>query len=183
MESVKLEKKIINQYQIKKVANDVYEQFLKSNKKKIVIINIGTDRCIGDCIGPYVGTLLKQTKLKHIKYYGSVDNPIHAKNIKYIIPFLKTLHKNDFIIGIDASLSENKNDLHHVFLRDIPISPGKGVGKNLGEVGDISIVAITDLKYDMFHFGNNVRFKHVMKMSNIITKTLKEVDNLIEKGM
>ncbi|MEQ8197298.1 MAG: DUF1256 domain-containing protein, partial [Clostridiaceae bacterium] len=41
--------------------------------KKTVIICIGTDKCIGDCLGPLVGTLLEDT-LVPIPVYGTLSS-------------------------------------------------------------------------------------------------------------
>ena len=45
-----------------------------------IIVCIGTDRCIGDCLGPIVGTLLRG-KCFPLQIYGTIDEPIHALNI------------------------------------------------------------------------------------------------------
>ena len=54
--------------------------FLKNHiDEKTIIVCIGTDKCIGDCLGPLVGTLLRE-KFFPLKVYGTNDSPIHALN-------------------------------------------------------------------------------------------------------
>lgn len=57
--------------------------------KDTIIICIGTDRCIGDCLGPLVGTILRYKNIP-LKLYGTLDEPIHALNIEKTIKILKT---------------------------------------------------------------------------------------------
>ena len=49
-------------------------------KKLPVIVCIGTDAVVGDCLGPLVGSLLKE-RLKGKTYvFGTVESPVTAKN-------------------------------------------------------------------------------------------------------
>ena len=58
-----------------------------------VIVCIGTDRAIGDALGPLVGTMLKNSDFKY-PVYGTLDNPIHALNIYESIEQIKSKHSN-----------------------------------------------------------------------------------------
>ncbi|MGM0501466.1 MAG: spore protease YyaC, partial [Bacillota bacterium] len=73
--------------------------------KSLVVFCIGTDRSTGDALGPLVGSELNSFKLtKKIKVYGTLDNPIHATNIKTKIKEIKYKHKKAVIIAVDAGL-------------------------------------------------------------------------------
>jgi putative sporulation protein YyaC len=109
------------------------------NKDDIVIVNIGTDKVIGDSVAPLLGTFLKNYSLNW-SVYGTLDDPIHAVNLNEKLKIIHKTHPNAFIIGIDACLG-NKKDIVPISLRESPVRPGKGVGKDLTEVGDISILA------------------------------------------
>lgn len=136
-----------------------------------LIVCIGTDRCIGDCLGPLVGTYLQETNFP-LPVYGTVSNPIHALNLQDNLNKIKYLHPNANIIGIDACLGEN-NCIGELQIRDYPIHPGKGVGKNLPEVGNISIIGIVDTNSSNEIFTNrNIRFNLVMNMAKIIKNAL-----------
>ena len=53
------------------------KDFIKDNT---AIVCIGTDKCIGDCLGPLVATILEEN-LFPLPIYGTISNPIHALNI------------------------------------------------------------------------------------------------------
>lgn len=136
-----------------------------------VIICIGTDKCIGDCLGPLVGTFLKDSFFP-LPVYGTIESPIHALNIDKRIKEIKKLHANASIIGIDACLGDIKS-IGEIHTRDYPIHPGKGVGKSLPEVGDTSIIGIIDSSDNSeFFTSRSIRLHLVMEMSKVITHSL-----------
>ncbi len=54
--------------------------FLKDElNANTIIVCIGTDRCIGDCLGPLIGSMLEE-KFFPLPVYGTIANPIHALN-------------------------------------------------------------------------------------------------------
>jgi putative sporulation protein YyaC len=136
-----------------------------------LIVCIGTDRCIGDCLGPLVGSMLKD---RHFPFpvYGSVSDPIHALNLEKKLVQIKTLHPKAKIIGIDACLGDT-DCLGEIQGRDYPIHPGKGVGKSLPEVGEVSIIGIVDSSENNELFTNRtIRLNLIMEISNVIVDAL-----------
>ncbi len=134
-----------------------------------LIFCIGTDRYIGDCLGPLVGTFL--TKLNILApVFGTLDNPIHAVNLSKNIIEIKVKYPLHTIIAIDACLGL-KSNVGCIQIKKTPIQPGKGVGKKLPPVGDISIVGIVD-SYGTGEFLNfhNIRLGFIMNMAEIITQ-------------
>ncbi|ADL52731.1 spore protease YyaC [Clostridium cellulovorans] len=145
-----------------------------------IIICIGTDRCIGDCLGPLVGTLLKK-KLFPLPVYGTIKNPIHALNLEESVKRIKCLHPKASVIGIDACLGSSDN-IGEIQIRPFPIHPGKGVGKTLPDVGDISIIGIVDSCDNNELFTNrNIRLDLIMDMAEVITDTLIYAYSLYKK--
>lgn len=143
---------------------DILSKYINENT---IIVCIGTDKCIGDSLGPIVGSILKDMNLP-IPVYGTLESPIHALNLKEKLDEIKTLHKNNTIIGIDACLG-NEEDVGDIIIRDHPIYPGKGVGKYLPEVGSISIVGIVDSSKKTEPFSNrNIRLNFIMNMGKIL---------------
>ncbi len=117
--------------------------FLKDElNANTIIVCIGTDRCIGDCLGPLIGSMLEE-KFFPLPVYGTIANPIHALNLDSKLSDIKLKHPDSKIIGIDACLGP-PNKIGQIQVRDYPINPGKGVGKSLSPVGDISIIGIVD---------------------------------------
>lgn len=134
-----------------------------------VIVCIGTDKCIGDCLGPLVGTLLKDNLLP-LPIYGTVSNPVHALNINNYLNIIKQNHPNSKIIAIDACLGES-NSIGEIHIRDYAIHPGKGVGKSLPDVGDASIVGIIDTNEKSSLFPSySIRLSLVLDMAKAISK-------------
>ena len=94
-----------------------------------VIVCIGTDRAIGDALGPLVGTMLKNSDFKY-PVYGTLDDPIHALNIYEAIDKISKTHSKGNFLAIDACLG-SKSSIGNIQIREGPILPGKGVGKKL----------------------------------------------------
>jgi len=146
--------------------------FLKDYiNRDTVIVCIGTDRCIGDCLGPLVGTLLKSKNFP-LPVYGTVSDPIHALNIDKKLNEIKLLHPHNNIIGIDACLGDS-DGIGEIQARDYPVHPGKGVGKSLPNVGETSIIGIVDSNdNDEIFNSNNIRLNLVLSMAKVITHAL-----------
>lgn len=69
-----------------------------------VILCIGTDRIIGDCLGPLAGSMLKKAAGENLAVYGTLENTVHALNLQKINQEIKKKHHGQIIIAIDASL-------------------------------------------------------------------------------
>ncbi|MGL4453899.1 MAG: spore protease YyaC [Sarcina sp.] len=145
--------------------------FLKDYIADSIIICIGTDKCIGDCLGPLVGTLLVE-KNYPLPVYGTLTNPIHALNIDTELEKIYKLHPYSTVIAIDACLG-SENAVGEIHLKTDPLKPGKGVGKTLPSVGDVSIIGIVDSSSKKDSFSNRaIRLSFIMDMSKLITTSL-----------
>lgn len=146
--------------------------FLKNYiDKDTVIVCIGTDRCIGDCLGPIVGSLLKSKNFP-LHVYGTISDPIHALNINKRLEEIKKLYPRKKILGIDACLGDASN-IGEIQARDYPVHPGKGVGKTLPDVGQASIIGIVDTSENNEFFNNNtIRLDLVISMAKVIVHAL-----------
>lgn len=158
--------------------------FNESNKKEFVIINIGTNKCIGDSFGPLLGTFLEEKELSNIKVYGTLKNPIHAMNLEYKIPEIYKAHPDAFFLAIDACLALKPESIGKIFLRDVPVQPGAGLGKKLLSAGDYSIAAMVncvdedDLNYFAIH---KTRLDIIWDLAKKTMKEIVELNNLLEK--
>ena len=136
-----------------------------------IIVCIGTDRAIGDALGPLVGTMLKNSDFKY-PVYGTLDSPIHALNIYESIEEIKKRHPKGELLAIDACLG-SKNSIGNIQVRKGPILPGNGVGKKLPEVGSHSIVGIVDKIDENNRFSfNNVRLSFVLELAETVALSL-----------
>ncbi len=106
-----------------------------------VILCIGTDRLIGDCLGPFLGTLLEKAADGRLPVYGTLSCAVHALNLPDINTQIKKKHPGRAVIAVDASLGSSEH-VGSVFVRSGSLRPGAGVCKTLPETGDISITGI-----------------------------------------
>ncbi|MGG1652286.1 spore protease YyaC [Paenibacillus sp. NRS-1775] len=138
--------------------------------KNVVYLCIGTDRITGDSLAPFVGTYL--TGLGYKNVYGTIDNPVHAKNLEETINIIPS---NKTIIAIDASLGE-LSDVEKISFIKGSIKPGAGVGKDLGETGDYGIHGCVNVHKEGFEYMSlmNTRLSVVIKMAKDIASALIE---------
>ena len=147
-----------------------------------VIFCIGTDRSTGDCLGPLVGHKLKDMQIENVHIFGSLDEPVHAKNLSTYLYKLRDF-KNPFVIAIDACLGK-VDRIGYINIKEGPLYPGAGLNKNLPSVGNISIVNVSGFMEVMVL--QNTRLSLVMNMANIIAggirhnlwKKYKSIDSL-----
>ncbi len=112
--------------------------------KTLVFLCIGSDRATGDCLGPIIGyKLSKLKKQQNYHIYGTLQEPVHAKNLKETISRIYETHDNAFIVAIDASLGKS-NHIGYITIGEGPLKPGAGVEKDLPAVGDIFITGIVN---------------------------------------
>ena len=159
-----------------KLAEDGISQSLKQltpNGAKPIFICIGSDLVLGDSLGPLVGTMLKSRGAKSY-VYGTLNFPITAKEVEHAGKHLKQMHPNAISIAIDAAVG-NANDVGLIRVCDRGLKPGLGVNKDLGVVGDLSIIAIVAAKsLQNTHLFNLTRLNLVYKMAETITKGIEK---------
>lgn len=140
--------------------------------KNIVFLCIGTDRSTGDCLGPLVGQKLELLVHNNICLYGTLEKPVHAKNLNAVIDEINISFNNPFIVAIDACLGSIQN-VGKVVIDGKPICPGSAVNKNLPQVGNISITGIVNISGGMeFMILQNTRLYTVMLLAEIISSAI-----------
>lgn len=122
------------------IINSLIEYYLNSFKEEIIIVCIGTPKSTGDSLGPLIGTELSKL-VYDTPIYGTLRFPVHAMNLDNSLDNIYSKHPNAFIIGIDAAIG-HKDDIGKTRFRNFSIKPGKGIGKDLQPVGDVSVVGI-----------------------------------------
>ncbi len=143
---------------------------LENNKKTLVLLCIGTDRATGDALGPLVGSYLNKLNPKGIEIYGTLENPVHALNLKSTLEQINSTHKKPFILAVDAALG-NKEYIGYIKLSPGSIKPGESVSKVLPAVGDVHITAIVNVKGFMEpQVLQSTPLSLVMELSRIISR-------------
>ena len=142
---------------------------LYDSYSEIIILCVGTDRSTGDCLGPLIGQRLKYIQNKKIRVYGTLDDPVHAKNLKEVLEGIEKNYGNPFIISIDACLGKT-DSIGCISVGKGPIKPGAGVNKKLPETGNIHIMGIVNVGGFMeYIILQNTRLSLVMRMADIIS--------------
>ena len=104
----------------------------------IIFLCIGTNKIIGDAIGPIVGSKIKHLENSYIRIYGTVENNLNFNNAKTIIKDVYNNYDKSCIITIDAAMSNNAN-LGDIFFSSGIIKIGKALEKKLSFYSDINI--------------------------------------------
>lgn len=147
-----------------------------SDKTDYVIVCIGSDIILGDSLGPLVGTMLKQKKIDAF-IYGTLKSPITAKEVETIKKQIKNFHPNAKIIAIDAAVG-NIDDVGLIKIYNKGLYPGKGVNKDMGIIGDVSIMGIVQTKSNKnYNLYNLTRLGLVYKMAEQISDGVSDFIN------
>ena len=136
-----------------------------------VVLCIGSDLAVGDSLGPVTGTMLRERGIQAY-VYGTLKNPVTAREVKHVDAFLRKTHPGAKIIAVDAAVGD-ENDIGLVKVVDAPLKPGSGANKRLGKVGDISILGIV-AKKSAFSYSllNLTRLNVIYSMARLITGAL-----------
>ena len=145
-------------------------QPLIKNNVAIIFLCIGTDRSTGDSLGPLIGYKLKFLSKNNIHIYGTLDNPIHSKNLLEILDKINFNFNNPYIIAIDSCLGSFAN-IGKIFIEKKPLCPGSALNKNLPQVGEMSITGIVNISGNLeFLVLQNTRLSTVMNLADVISK-------------
>lgn len=107
----------------------------------ILFFCIGSDRVLGDSLGPVIGYKLEQILSDPFQVIGTLSRPIHAVNLRFSLLKLAAFRRSPLLIAIDASVGRREN-IGCITLSNQAIYPGTGVSKQLPGVGHISITGI-----------------------------------------
>ncbi|AQS12245.1 hypothetical protein CLOBY_44410 [Clostridium saccharobutylicum] len=140
------------------------------NNRPIIFICIGSDRSTGDSLGPLVGHKLKFISKDKIHIYGTLENPIHAKNIITILEKIKFNFNDPYIVAIDSCLG-CLNNIGKIFIQKKPLLPGLALNKSLPPVGEMSITGIVNISGNFeFLVLQNTRLYTVMSLADTISR-------------
>lgn len=147
----------------------IYNSLLEfnPNNNHPFFICIGSDLVMGDSLGPLVGTLLKKRDVRSY-VYGTLNFPITAKEVEYARTYLKQMHPSSISIAIDAAVGSS-DDVGLIKVINKGLKPGLGVNKNLGVIGDLSIIGIVaKSSFNNKELFSLTRLNLVYKMAEII---------------
>jgi putative sporulation protein YyaC len=149
--------------------------------KSIVFLCIGTDRSTGDSLGPLVGYKIYGMTGGKIYVYGTLEKPVHARNLEQTLKEIRVKCPVPYIIAVDACLGSTEH-VGCISIGEGPIKPGAGVNKDLEPVGDMHITGIVNFGGFMdFFILQNTRLGVVMKMADVVSSCIMYVVNRLEE--
>ncbi|WP_242942519.1 spore protease YyaC [Proteiniborus sp. DW1] len=154
----------------------IYEHLKKyydATYDDLIVLCIGTDRSTGDCLGPLIGYKLSHVSrlYSNVHVLGTLEAPVHAKNLIENIDRIYSSYNNPFVIAVDACLGKLER-VGYINVAKGPLKPGAGVNKDLPHVGDMHITGIVNIGGFMeYMILQNTRLGTVMKMADIISSS------------
>lgn len=149
------------------------ETHLPLHNNQLVLVCIGTDRATGDSLGPLIGYKLLDIQFKDVAIYGTLEQPVHAKNLDETLTHIHTFHPQALVIAIDACLGSMQN-VGSISIGEGAIKPGAGVKKDLPPIGDLHITGIVNFSSLMnMVVLQNTRLSVVMKMADVIASGMR----------
>lgn len=112
--------------------------------RDVVFACIGTDRSTGDALGPLVGLRLRKLGAGHDEVIGTLEAPLHALNLVERLEGVLSAPNRPLVVAVDAALGSPRS-VGTITMRPGGLHPGKGVGKSLPEVGELSITATVNV--------------------------------------
>lgn len=141
-----------------------------NDNRPIVFVCIGSDRSTGDSLGPLIGYKLKYFSRDNISIYGTLEKPVHAKNILNTLDEINSNFKDPYIVAIDSCLG-SLNNIGKIFINKKPLIPGLALNKKLPAIGDMSITGIVNISTGFdFLVLQNTRLNTVMNLADSISK-------------
>lgn len=157
---------------IPKLSAVLGQHFRELAGRPLLILCIGTDRSTGDALGPLTGTCLGKIILPGTSVLGTLEEPVHAANLKATLRRIKSYPDIPFIVALDACLGPLEN-VGTIAVSRGPLRPGAGVNKDLPPVGDLHITGTVNVGGFMEYFVlQNTRLGLVHRMAVTIARAL-----------
>lgn len=139
---------------------------------KILIVCIGTDKYICDCLGPLVGSLLVDMNIP-LHVFGLLNDPIHSTNFEIITKKICNLYPNHKIIAIDGYLG-NEDEIGHIKFKEGSIAPGSAISKKHSLIGNYAIEAIIENKeISNYLLEMPIRLRYIFQIAITIRNAFK----------
>lgn len=133
----------------------------------IVLLCVGTDRSIGDALGPLVGTYVEQRNPVGFSVLGTLEKPVHAGNLVETVGWVNKNYRRPLVIAVDACLGRTES-IGMLTVAPGSLLPGAGVNKTLPPVGDVHVTGVVNVGGFMEYFVlQNTRLSLVMRMAGV----------------
>lgn len=143
-----------------------------ARQRRRLILCIGTDRSTGDALGPLVGTILSRRHLPDTEVWGTLDEPVHASNLREHLERIRRRLDPPLVIAVDACLGRS-DSVGTVSVGHGPLRPGAGVHKDLPAAGDLHLTGTVNVGgFKEFFVLQNTRLSLVVRMAELIADGL-----------
>lgn len=158
-------------------------RYRRQNFSDIVILCIGTDKLIGDSIGPVVGQKLKEENIQEkVSIYGNMKETINFKNAKQVIENIFKSYEKPFIITVDSALGTQAM-VREIVVNKGVIRIGKSLGRSICYPSHITIKGVVGENRDTFEENiktlKKVEPKLIWELSDIMVEGIKQEINKI----
>lgn len=158
-------------------------QYRNQKFSDIVILCIGTNKLIGDSIGPVVGQKLKEEKMKEkVCIYGDLKKSINFKNAKTVLEKIFKSYEKPFIITIDSALGI-QTMINKIVVNKGIIRIGKSLGRSICYPSHITIKGVVgenkNTYEDNIKILNEVKPELISDLSDIMVDGIKQEINKI----
>lgn len=149
-------------------------QALYTGGEPIIVMCIGTDRSIGDALGPLIGTELSQAGHRRYEVLGTLDSPVHASNLTQTLNWVTANYESPLIFAVDACLGRSES-VGMISIGRGSVKPGAGVNKTLPAVGQVYLTGVVNVGGYMEYFVlQNTRLSLVMRMAQVAAKGISQ---------
>ena len=174
---------MINSYFVDDLESKLYRLSIKHSFSNIVFICIGSNKIVGDSIGPIVGNkLLKKNKLKNINVIGTTTEPVNYQNIDRLSQYIEERNKDSCIISIDSAMGGIKQ-IGQIYVNWGNLEIGKAINKKGICKSHINIkVAVARNKnntFDNLYELSKVKTEYIEELSENISECILNVVNII----
>lgn len=159
---------------IKKLENNIKK--LNNKFSNIIILCIGTDKIVGDSVGPIIGSNLKKLENEYIKIYGTIINNLDFSNAKSVVEKIYINYKKPFIITIDAALSKEKRE-GEIYVSNGYIKIGNALEKSICFYSNINIKCVVG-KYNKLDKKDNINI-----LNNVPKEQIYNIVEIVVNGM
>ena len=168
---------------VEKLEQKIKESYIDEAYSNLIFLCIGTNKVVGDSIGPIVGNSLKCMENDFVQIYGTIENTLNFRNAKEIIERLQVDSMNPFFVTIDAALSSRKR-VGEIILNKGYIKIGKALEKSICFYSNINIKCIVGR--NMERVAENIlelkraNQNEIYKMSKIVSSGIENVLKKVE---
>jgi len=140
----------------------------------LVALCIGTDRSIGDALGPLVGSRLQGSVPDGVTVLGTLDKPVHAGNLADALAWVERTFRRPLVLAVDACLGRAES-VGYLAVGPGSLRPGAGVSKSLPPAGDLYLTGVVNVGGFMEYFVlQNTRLSLVMRMAQVAAAGLEQ---------